>query len=89
MKASIQTLEDGQYGLYLGDKLIGIAKTTEKADAGKTIIDDALENAFDDGRIEGYDSGLDDCEDCTGSYDEGFEAGRDEGLADGRNECDK
>jgi flagellar biosynthesis/type III secretory pathway protein FliH len=93
MTASIQTLEDGRYGLYLGKKLIGIAETMGKAEAAKKIIDSALEDAFEegfeDGRMEGYDNGLNECEDCTNSYDEGYEIGREEGLADGRSECDK
>jgi flagellar biosynthesis/type III secretory pathway protein FliH len=95
--AEVKDLADGRYGIYIGSKLLGIAKTEQQADLGVSLINGAIADAsieaYDDGleegRREGYNNGLDDCEDCTGSYDEGFEAGRDEGLADGRSECDK
>jgi hypothetical protein len=92
-EAEVKDLADGRYGIYIGGRLLGVAKTERQADLGVSLINDALGTAYDDGREaglrEGYFNGLDDCEDCDGSYDEGFQAGRDEGLADGRNECDK
>jgi hypothetical protein len=104
-EAEVKYLADGRYGIYIGDKLLGIAKTERQAETGVSLIESAIDDAtavaYDDGldagRDEGYNNGLDDCEDCTGSYDEGFEAGRDEGfeaghaegLAEGLSECGK
>ena len=54
-EAEVKDLADGRYGIYIGDKLLGIAKTERQADLGVSLI----ESAIDDATAVAYDDGLD------------------------------
>jgi flagellar biosynthesis/type III secretory pathway protein FliH len=69
MKITTKKLKSGNFGVFLGDVLISIAKREEKAGSIRVDVDRALADAYADGRAEGYDEGHAD------GYDEGYSEG--------------
>jgi hypothetical protein len=44
-EAEVKDLADGRYGIYIGGRLLGVAKTERQADLGVSLINDALGTA--------------------------------------------
>jgi hypothetical protein len=76
-KPSTRKHADGKWGLYVGDILLGTAKSETRIELGLKILESAFSDVYEDARRDGYDEGHAD------GYDEGHAEGYDEGYSDG------
>lgn len=70
MKAELKKIDDKTFAVILGDHEIGRTKLQCDAQFHVNVINDALEQAYTNGEIGGYNEG----------WYFGYEQGREEGL---------
>jgi hypothetical protein len=77
---SVREHKNGKFGLYIGDILLGTAKTAVRADIGLQLLKSAFldirDGAFADGHNDGYTDGHDE------GYDDGYTDGQQDSLSD-------